>query len=128
MNTELKNHHKATIHQAILESCADLLDNEDVVYHQLHLGVSDPVIREESELHIRMADAAYSEYEKTMFGESESIDTSELLKQNNEMREMLVTISSALEHIWMNNDSNEVFDVINAEELDKLIESITPKN
>ncbi len=93
MNTELKNHHKATIHQAILECCADVLDNEDVIYHQLHLGVSDPVNREESELHIRMADAAYSEYEKTMFTDdtiqSCGLLPSELLKQRDEMRQLL---------------------------------------
>lgn len=64
---ELREHHEFTIRQNILEHCANLLDDENIIYHQRNLGISDPIDREESELHIRMADAAYREYEKTMY-------------------------------------------------------------
>lgn len=48
-----------------------------------------------------------------------------LISKAPEMLEMLQKISAELEHIWMNNDSNEIFDVIDAEELDNLIKSAT---
>lgn len=69
--TERKLILKQIINQSILEHCADLLDEENLIFHQLELGISDPENREDSELHIRMADAAWKEYEKTMFSESD---------------------------------------------------------
>lgn len=42
-----------------------------------------------------------------------------------EMLDLLQRISVSLENIWMQDDSNEVFDLIDAEELDNLIKEAT---
>lgn len=78
---------KQIIHQSILEHCADLLDEENIIFNQLQLGISDPVNREESELHIRMADAAWNEYEKTMFNKSDQTQIEKLEADKAELLE-----------------------------------------
>jgi len=53
---------------ALIESMADLLDSEGVIFQEAMAGLRDPEPRETSELHIRMAHAALEEYRKTMIG------------------------------------------------------------
>lgn len=50
----------------LIENIADFLDSEEIVLMESIQGVKDPIPREKSELHIRMAIAALCEYEKTM--------------------------------------------------------------
>jgi len=51
--------------QRLIENIADILDSEDVQREEFLSGISDPVKIEETELHIRMAEAALSEYKRT---------------------------------------------------------------
>lgn len=51
--------------QRILEMFADYLDSEDLQIDKAIAQLKDPVVREESELHIRMAKAAVEEVKKT---------------------------------------------------------------
>ncbi|MDP9954740.1 hypothetical protein J2X97_000377 [Epilithonimonas hungarica] len=55
----------------------------------------------------------------------EILANAQLISKAPEMLEMLQKISSELEHLWVNDDSNEIFDVIDAEELDNLIKQAT---
>ncbi|MGL4584373.1 MAG: hypothetical protein ACRCVU_15500 [Flavobacterium sp.] len=48
-----------------------------------------------------------------------------LMSKSPEMLEMLQKISIALEEIWNNDDSNYVFDLVDAVELDNLIKKAT---
>lgn len=54
------------IHQNLIELIGDFLDSESVQLDQAIALVKDPIDREKSELHIRMAKAAFNEYKKTM--------------------------------------------------------------
>ena len=54
------------IEQNLIEVIADFLDSESVKLDEAIALVKDPVPREESELHIRMAKAAFLEYKKTI--------------------------------------------------------------
>lgn len=48
-----------------------------------------------------------------------------LISKAPEMLEMLQKISSALEGLWHEDDSNSIFDLVDAEELDNLIKQAT---
>ena len=54
------------IQQRLIESMADFLDDESTKLDEAIALIKDPIPREESELHIRMANAAFEEYKKTM--------------------------------------------------------------
>jgi cob(I)alamin adenosyltransferase len=54
------------IQQQLIETMADFLDDENIVLSQAIALVKDPIDREESELHIRMANAAFEEYKRTI--------------------------------------------------------------
>lgn len=54
------------IKQMLIEKMADFLDEDAVIIEQVIQEINDPVVRENSELHIRMAEAAMNEYTKTM--------------------------------------------------------------
>jgi hypothetical protein len=54
------------IKQNLIEMMADYLDSESLILDQAIALVKDPIPREESELHIRMAEAAFLEYQKTV--------------------------------------------------------------
>ena len=54
------------IEQNLIELMADYLDSPILQLYQAIALVKDPVPREESELHIRMAKAAFLEYKKTI--------------------------------------------------------------
>lgn len=54
------------IEQNLIELMADFLDNESTKLDEAIALIKDPVDRENSELHIRMAKAAFEEYKKTM--------------------------------------------------------------
>lgn len=54
------------IEQNLIELMADYLDSDSVNLDEVIANVGDPVAREESELHIRMANAAFTEYKKTV--------------------------------------------------------------
>lgn len=54
------------IEQNLIELMAEYLDSESLQLDQAIALVKDPVPREESELHIRMAKAAFLEYKKTI--------------------------------------------------------------
>jgi hypothetical protein len=56
------------IEQMLIEKLADFLDSDDVIITEIHGGLSDAVKREESLLHIRMAQSAMREYKLTMLG------------------------------------------------------------
>jgi hypothetical protein len=66
----ITEHTKATmlenIEQNLIELMADYLDSESLQLDQAIALVKDPIPREESELHIRMAKAAFLEYKKTI--------------------------------------------------------------
>lgn len=51
--------------QILIECIADILDSEEIQREEILNNLKDPIKREESELHIRMAYAAYNEYIKT---------------------------------------------------------------
>lgn len=55
-----------SIHQNLIELLADFLDSESVKLDEAIGLMKDPVNREESELHIRMANAAFNEYKNTV--------------------------------------------------------------
>jgi hypothetical protein len=68
---EEKLHHATfamydSIKQRLIENMADLLDDESTKLDEVIGMIKDPVNREESELHIRMANAAFKEYKQTM--------------------------------------------------------------
>ena len=50
------------IKQSLIEAIADFLDREDIKFEEALSGLKDPVERENSELHIKMAEAAFSVY------------------------------------------------------------------
>lgn len=54
------------IKQALIELIADFLDSEEVELMQCMARVKDPHNREETELHIRMAEAAFKVYIETV--------------------------------------------------------------
>lgn len=54
------------IKQNLIEIMADYLDGESLQLDEAIALLVDPVPREISELHIRMANAAFEEYKKTM--------------------------------------------------------------
>lgn len=66
----MSKHSKATmlenIEQDLIELIADYLDSESLQFDQAIALVKDPIPREKSELHIRMAKAAFLEYKKTI--------------------------------------------------------------
>ena len=55
-----------SIEQNLLELIADFLDSESVQLDEAIGLFSDPVKREDTELHIRMTKAAMHEYKKTV--------------------------------------------------------------
>jgi len=54
------------LRQKLTEGIAEILDSETVQIEEILNNVSDPVKREDSELHIRMANAALNEYKRTV--------------------------------------------------------------
>ncbi len=50
------------IKQQLIELLADFLDSEGFVLEQALAGVKDPKEREKTELHIKMAEAAFAVY------------------------------------------------------------------
>lgn len=56
------------IEQMLIEKLADFLDSEDISIIEKDANLKDSVKREESFLHIRMAQSAMREYKLTMFG------------------------------------------------------------
>jgi len=54
------------IQQMLIENMADFLDDESTKLDEAIALIKDPVPKDESELHIRMANAAFEEYKKTM--------------------------------------------------------------
>lgn len=54
------------IKQSLIELIAEFLDREDVQFEEALSGVKDPKPREETELHIQMAEAAFEVYAKTV--------------------------------------------------------------
>jgi hypothetical protein len=71
LNHQLRNMLE-NIEQNLIELMADYLDSEILQIEQAIALVKDPVTREESELHIRMAKAAFLEYKKTIVDENGS--------------------------------------------------------
>lgn len=60
------------IEQNLIELMADYLDSESLQLDQAIALVKDPIPKEGSELHIRMAKAAFLEYTKTIVDTSGS--------------------------------------------------------
>lgn len=56
------------IEQMLIEKLADFLDSEDILIIEKDANLKYTVKREESFLHIRMAQSAMREYKLTMFG------------------------------------------------------------
>lgn len=54
------------IKQALTELMADFLDSELIKDKECFSGLKDPIERDKSELHIRMAELAFNEYKKTV--------------------------------------------------------------
>ncbi len=54
------------IEQNLIEMMADYLDSESLKLDEAIALIKDPVPRQESELHIRMAKAAFLEYKNTV--------------------------------------------------------------
>lgn len=54
------------IEQGLLELIGEYLDSESVIIEETSNNLKDPVSREKTELHIRMAKAAMIEYKNTM--------------------------------------------------------------
>lgn len=54
------------IEQDLIELMADYLDSESVQLNEAIALIKDPASREESDLHIRMAKAAFQEYKNTV--------------------------------------------------------------
>lgn len=60
------------IKQNLIEMMADYLDSESLKLDEAIALVKHPTPREECELHIRMAEAAFAEYRKTIIDANES--------------------------------------------------------
>ena len=58
------------IKQALIELIADFLDSEGLQFEECLSSVKDPQPREETDLHIRMADAAFEVYANTVVSTS----------------------------------------------------------
>ena len=58
------------IKQALIELIADFLDRDEVEIDQAIAGIRDPQEREETELHLRMAEAAFQVYMKSVVSTS----------------------------------------------------------
>lgn len=101
------SYHKDRIKQNFLEYCADMLDDDEVVYHQQELGISDPEVRKKSELHIRMVNAAYREYEKTMFGNEVPDREEEMREALNIGSEIIDTMYNFLSNVEAGGHANE---------------------
>lgn len=71
------------IEQNLIESIADFLDTDSIKLDQAIALISDPVEREESELHIRMGKAAMNEYKKTMLPADEKEERKEQSSEPN---------------------------------------------
>lgn len=56
------NINQQNIKQALIENIAEFLDNEFVTDEENACFIGDPVSREESDLHIKMAEAAMQVY------------------------------------------------------------------
>jgi hypothetical protein len=54
------------IEQNLIELMADFLDSDSLKLDEMIALIKDPAPREESELHVRMANAAFNEYKKTV--------------------------------------------------------------
>ena len=54
------------IKQALIELIADFLDSETIEFEQALAGVKDPQERTETDLHIRMAEAAFAVYRNSV--------------------------------------------------------------
>lgn len=54
------------IKQALIELIADFLDNENIELEQYLAGVKDPKERTETDLHIKMAEAAFEVYRNSV--------------------------------------------------------------
>lgn len=113
METLYRKDLKNIITQSILEHCADLLDEVGVKFNELRLGISDPEKRENSELHIRMADAAWREYAKTMFNESDKTQIQKLEEDKAELLEALEKIFNISNKPYRNtrNEELEIIDI-----------------
>ena len=59
------------IEQILLETIADFLDNEEIVNKIEFANIYDPIERSKSELHIRMAKIAMTEFKNTMLSRLE---------------------------------------------------------
>ena len=70
VENNMTNHAKEAmlenIEQNLIELMAEFLDSDSLKLDEAIALVKDPVSREESELHIRMAKAAFLEYKKTV--------------------------------------------------------------
>jgi len=79
----MSNHAKEAmfdnIKQELIELIADFLDNESVKLDEAIACISDPEAKDESELHIRMAKAAFNEYKKTMINQ-QNINSNDIRK------------------------------------------------
>lgn len=60
------NINQENIKQHLIETMGEFLDSDYVQQEEILSGKCDPVKREETELHIRMAEAAMNEYLKTV--------------------------------------------------------------
>jgi hypothetical protein len=56
--------HFENVRQQLIETMADFLDS--IQMDEYNAKVGDPVDRTKSKLHIRMADAAFKQYKKTV--------------------------------------------------------------
>ena len=54
------------VEQMLIENIADFLDSEEILIQESIAELKDPIPREKTELHIRMAKAAMKEYKSTM--------------------------------------------------------------
>ena len=55
------------VEQMLIENIADFLDEESILIQETMAELKDPIPREKTELHIRMAQAAMKEYKSTMW-------------------------------------------------------------
>ena len=58
--------HFENVKQQLIENMADFLDNPTFQLDEKLSNIKDDESREKSELHIRMAEASFQEYYKTM--------------------------------------------------------------
>lgn len=54
------------VEQMLIENIADFLDEEEILIQETMAELKDPIKRDKTELHIRMAKAAMKEYKSTM--------------------------------------------------------------